>query len=282
MEIIDSVNALREVILRQKQWHKKIAFVPTMGNLHEGHLELVKLARNKADFVVASIFVNPMQFGDGEDFDKYPRTHEEDKQQLMAHGCDLLFLPTVATMYPLAHDQQTRVEVPGLSDILCGASRPGHFIGVSTVVCKLFNMVQPDMAVFGEKDFQQLIVIRRMVNELSMPIEIVGAPTVREKDGLAMSSRNGYLDKQQRKIAPGLYAELQAISEAITKGSRNYKAMEKLAAEKLNKAGFETDYIAIRRISDLHEPVKDDQQLVILAAAYLGSTRLIDNLVVTQ
>lgn len=282
MEIIDSVNALREVIQRQKQWHKKIAFVPTMGNLHKGHLELVKLARNKADFVVASIFVNPMQFGEGEDFDKYPRTHEEDKQQLMAHGCDLLFLPTVATMYPLAHDQQTRVEVPGLSDMLCGASRPGHFVGVSTVVCKLFNMVQPGMAIFGEKDFQQLMVIRRMVNELSMPIEIVGAPIVREKDGLAMSSRNAYLDKQQRKIAPGLYAELQAIGEAITTGSRDFKELQKLASKKLNKAGFTTDYIAIRRQSDLLEPQNDDGQLVILAAAYLGSTRLIDNLVVTQ
>ena len=282
METVDSVNALREVISRQKQWDKKIAFVPTMGNLHQGHLELVKLAGDKADFVVVSIFVNPMQFGQGEDFDKYPRTHEADKQQLIAQGCDLLFLPTVETMYPVPHDQQTRVEVPGISDLLCGASRPGHFTGVSTVVCKLFNMVQPDMAIFGEKDYQQLMVIRRMVNELSMPIEIVGAPIVRENDGLAMSSRNGYLNKQQRKLAPILNAQLHDLKEQILSGSRQFEELENKASKNLDKAGFKTDYIAIRRQSDLLEPQNDDEQLVILAAAYLGSTRLIDNLVVSQ
>lgn len=282
METVNSVNALREVILRQKQWQKKIAFVPTMGNLHQGHLELVKLAGDKADFVVASIFVNPMQFGEGEDFDKYPRTHQADIQKLIDQGCDLLFLPTVETMYPVPHDQQTRVEVPGLSDMLCGASRPGHFTGVSTVVCKLFNMVQPDIAIFGEKDYQQLMVIRRMVNELSMPIEIVGAPIVREKDGLAMSSRNGYLSKQQRELAPALNAQLHIISAELLNGSRKFKQLEKQASASLDKAGFKTDYVAIRRQSDLLEPQTDDEQLVILAAAYLGSTRLIDNLVVSQ
>ena len=282
METVISVNALREVILRQKQWQKKIAFVPTMGNLHQGHLELVKLAGDKADFVVASIFVNPMQFGEGEDFDKYPRTHQADIQKLIDQGCDLLFLPTVETMYPVPHDQQTRVEVPGLSDMLCGASRPGHFTGVSTVVCKLFNMVQPDIAIFGEKDYQQLMVIRRMVNELSMPIEIVGAPIVREKDGLAMSSRNGYLSKQQRELAPALNAQLHIISAELLNGSRKFKQLEKQASASLDKAGFKTDYVAIRRQSDLLEPQTDDEQLVILAAAYLGSTRLIDNLVVSQ
>ncbi len=282
METVESLKQLREIISLQKQWDKKVAFVPTMGNLHEGHLQLVKLAREKADFVVSSIFVNPMQFGEGEDFEKYPRTHEQDKALLHAQSCDLLFLPSVETMYPVPQEQQTRVEVPGLSDMLCGASRPGHFVGVSTVVCKLFNMVQPDIAVFGEKDFQQLLVIRRMVKELNIPVDIVGAPIKREDDGLAMSSRNGYLDSSQRQLAPRLYEELNALKQQLVKGEKNYSMLEQRVTERLNRVGFSTDYIAIRRVADLLEPGQEDQELVILAAAFLGSTRLIDNVVVTQ
>ena len=282
MQVVTSVNELRNVISRQKQWEKRVSFVPTMGNLHQGHLELIRLARKKSDFIVASIFVNPMQFGQGEDYDKYPRTHEQDIQHLTEQGCDLVFLPTVETMYPVPLEQQTRVEVPGLSDILCGASRPGHFVGVSTVVCKLFNLVQPDVAVFGEKDFQQLMVIRRMVEDLCLPIEIIGAPIVREADGLAMSSRNGYLDKVQRKLAPSLYAALQNLQQQILAGRHDYAVLEKEAVAGLNAQGFKTDYIAIRRCEDLSETAENDSEIVILAAAFLDKTRLLDNLVLSQ
>lgn len=282
MQTVSSVTELRRAILQQKQQGNKVAFVPTMGNLHQGHLELVRLAAQAADYVVASIFVNPMQFGLGEDFEKYPRTHEQDIQKLTEQGCQLLFLPAVETMYPLPFEQQTRVEVPGLSDILCGESRPGHFVGVSTVVNKLFNLVQPDAAIFGEKDFQQLMVIRRMVNELCMPVEIIGAPIVRETDGLAMSSRNGYLDSKQRELAPALYNELQELRQQLENGSVNYSELEKQTAAQLDQIGFKTDYIAIRRADDLQQPTNSDTDLVILAAAYLGTTRLIDNLVVSQ
>ncbi|NNJ90341.1 MAG: pantoate--beta-alanine ligase, partial [Gammaproteobacteria bacterium] len=263
-----------------KQQGKRIAFVPTMGNLHQGHLELVRVAGDKADFVVASIFVNPMQFGQGEDFDQYPRTEKTDTQKLDAQGCDLLFLPSVETMYPKPLQQQTRVEVPGLSDILCGASRPGHFMGVTTIVNKLFNLVQPDVAVFGEKDFQQLMVIRRMVDELCMPIDIVGVAIMREADGLAMSSRNGYLEAEQRKLAPQLNSIMQGLAERIRAGETEYEAMEKATADQIDQAGFKTDYLVIRRVADLEEPQASDDIKVILAAAYLGSTRLIDNVVI--
>lgn len=280
MHTVSSVKQLRDVIALQKHQGKRIAFVPTMGNLHQGHLELVRVARGKADFVVASIFVNPMQFGQGEDFDKYPRTEKTDAEKLQAQGCDLLFLPSVATMYPKPLDQQTRVEVPGLSDILCGASRPGHFVGVTTIVNKLFNLVQPDIAVFGEKDFQQLMVIRRMVDELCMPIDIVGVPIVRETDGLAMSSRNGYLEAEQRKLAPRLYRIMQSLAERVRAGETDYAAMQKAAADEIDQVGFKTDYLVIRRVADLQQPQAADDEKVILAAAYLGSTRLIDNLVI--
>ena len=279
MQTVSSVKQLREEISRQKQQGKRIAFVPTMGNLHQGHLELIRAARDKAEFVVASIFVNPMQFGQGEDFDKYPRTETADAKKLDAHGCNLLFLPSVETMYAKPLEQQTRVEVPGLSDILCGASRAGHFVGVTTIVNKLFNLVQPDVAVFGEKDFQQLMVIRRMVDELYMPIAIVGVPIVREADGLAMSSRNGYLETQQRKLAPRLHGIMQELAEQIRAGETDYPAMEKATADLIDRAGFKTDYLVIRRVSDLEQPQATDDK-VILAAAYLGSTRLIDNVVI--
>ena len=279
MQTVSSVKQLREEISRQKQQGKRIAFVPTMGNLHQGHLELIRAARDKAEFVVASIFVNPMQFGQGEDFDKYPRTETADAEKLDAHGCSLLFLPSVETMYAKPLELQTRVEVPGLSDILCGASRAGHFVGVTTIVNKLFNLVQPDVAVFGEKDFQQLMVIRRMVDELYMPIAIVGVPIVRETDGLAMSSRNGYLETQQRKLAPRLHGIMQGLAEQIRAGETDYPAMEKATADLIDRAGFKTDYLVIRRVSDLEQPQATDDK-VILAAAYLGSTRLIDNVVI--
>jgi len=279
MQTVSSVKQLREEISRQKQQGKRIAFVPTMGNLHQGHLELIRAARDKAEFVVASIFVNPMQFAQGEDFDKYPRTETADAEKLDAHGCSLLFLPSVETMYAKPLELQTRVEVPGLSDILCGASRAGHFVGVTTIVNKLFNLVQPDVAVFGEKDFQQLMVIRRMVDELYMPIAIVGVPIVREADGLAMSSRNGYLETQQRKLAPRLHGIMQELAEQIRAGETDYPAMEKATADLIDRAGFKTDYLVIRRVSDLEQPQATDDK-VILAAAYLGSTRLIDNVVI--
>lgn len=279
MLTLNTVEELRATIGSWRQAGEHIAFVPTMGNLHSGHLELMKSARDRADRVVSSIFVNPMQFGEGEDFDAYPRTLEEDQERLQQLGVDLLFAPAVTTIYPAGStDQQTRVEVPGLSDVLCGASRPGHFVGVATVVCKLFNMVQPDLAVFGQKDFQQLMVIRRMVNELAMPIEIVGEATVRESDGLAMSSRNGYLTAEERALAPQLYRTLQKTATAIKSGNRDYTGLEAAAEAALQEAGFRPDYYAIRRAEDLTMPGDSEQNLVILAAAFLGTTRLIDNL----
>jgi pantoate--beta-alanine ligase len=279
MQTVTTVEELRSIVANWRKAGERIAFVPTMGNLHAGHLDLMAEAGRRGDRVVASIFVNPMQFGEGEDYNTYPRTLEEDKARLIEMGIDLLFAPTVSTIYPSGAEQQTRVEVPGISDVLCGASRPGHFVGVATVVCKLFNMVQPDLAVFGEKDYQQLIVIRRMVNELAIPIEIVGKATVREADGLAMSSRNGYLSVMQRAAAPQLYRALQVTAQAIKAGNRDYKDLEADAQAALRNAGFRPDYFAIREAEDLAMPEKSARKLVILAAAYLGTTRLIDNLI---
>lgn len=274
----EAVDELRASVAVWRKAGKRIAFVPTMGNLHAGHLALVTAAGRMADRVVVSIFVNPMQFGEGEDFAAYPRTFDEDQAQLIAAGVDLLFAPTVDTIYPRDSRQQTRVEVPGLSDVLCGVSRPRHFIGVATIVCKLFNLVLPDLALFGEKDFQQLQVIRRMVSDLAFPIEIVGRPTVREDDGLAMSSRNGYLTSAQRATAPLLYKTLLATADGIRRGNLDYGALEKEAEKALAEGGFRPDYFAIRRAEDLAMPDESTEALVILAAAYLGSTRLIDNL----
>jgi pantoate--beta-alanine ligase len=278
MQSVTTVEELRSVITAWRLSGGRIAFVPTMGNLHAGHLDLVSEARRRADRVVVSIFVNPMQFGEGEDYDAYPRTLEEDGAQLIEAGVDLLFAPVVSTIYPSGAEQQTRVEVPVISNILCGASRLGHFIGVATVVCKLFNMVQPDLAVFGEKDYQQLMVIRRMVIDLAMPISIIGKATVREADGLAMSSRNGYLSTAQRAAAPQLYRTLQATAEAIRGGDQDYNRLEAEATALLREAGFRPDYYAIRQAENLAMPGETGEYLVILAAAYLGNTRLIDNL----
>jgi len=256
---------------------ERIAFVPTMGNLHEGHLTLVRRAREQAERVIVSIFVNPLQFGAGEDFGSYPRTLARDAELLAAEGVDWLFAPGVEVMYPRPQAEQTRVVVPDISDILCGAARPGHFAGVATVVCKLFNMVRPDVALFGQKDYQQLLVIRRMVEDLAMPVTVVGVPTVREADGLAMSSRNGYLDAEQRRLAPALYRVLCDTAADLAAGEPP-AALERAAALALDAAGLHTDYLVIRRQADLTVPRPGDSELVILAAAWLGKTRLIDNL----
>jgi pantoate--beta-alanine ligase len=278
MQVIDSIAGLRALTHQWKCDSNSVGFVPTMGNLHEGHLTLVKRAKTHNHKVVVSIFVNPMQFGQNEDLDAYPRTIEADKQKLLDAGADAVFLPSVADMYPRGLSQQTYVEVPGISDILCGASRPGHFRGVATVVAKLFNMVRPDDAFFGEKDFQQLQVIRLMAEDLSTGITIHGVPTQRSDSGLALSSRNGYLSDEQRTTAATIYASMQYAKQAIESGERDYPALEKLLQEKLTQAGFRKDYIHIVNANTFQAASADDTHLVILVAAYLGTTRLIDNL----
>ena len=281
MITLHKVDQLRRQLSSWRLAGQRIALVPTMGNLHVGHLRLVERAKMLADRVIVTIFVNPLQFGAGEDFASYPRTLDEDRRKLAEYPTDLVFAPSVAEVYPRAQEEQTRVEVPGLSNILCGQTRPGHFVGVATVVCKLFNMTQPDVAVFGEKDFQQLLVIRRMVEDLQIPVEIVGMATVREPDGLAMSSRNGYLTPEQRAVAPAIYAVMSRIAEQLRAGERDYAALESSAGRALQDAGLRPDYFQIRRVEDLLPPGGDDKELVILVAAYLGSARLIDNRTVT-
>jgi len=278
MNTVKSVLELRAAVARARGEGKRIAFVPTMGNLHSGHAALVTKAAQRADFVVASIFVNPLQFGPSEDLDKYPRTLAADQEKLLEAGCHLLFAPTVEEMYPDGPTVQTRVSVPQLSEGLCGASRPGHFEGVATVVSKLFNMVQPDLAVFGQKDFQQLAVIRAMVRDLNMPIQIIGEPTVRAEDGLALSSRNGYLSAEQRATAPVVYRTLSQLAAAIRQGRRDYPALIAEGQQALIDAGLRPDYLEVRQALSLRPATRDDRDLVILVAAYLGNTRLIDNL----
>ena len=278
MNTVKTVLELRAAVARARGEGKRIAFVPTMGNLHEGHVALVEKAGQRADFVVASIFVNPLQFGPNEDLAKYPRTLVADQEKLVAAGCQLLFHPDVEEMYPHGQEGQTRVSVPGVSEGLCGGSRPGHFEGVATVVTKLFNMVQPDLAVFGEKDFQQLAVIRTLVRDLNMPIQIIGEPTVRAEDGLALSSRNGYLSAEQRAAAPALYRTLQQLASAIRDGNRDFAQLIETGQASLVSAGFRPDYLEIREASSLRPAEANDTQLVILGAAFMGTTRLIDNL----
>lgn len=278
MNTVKTVRELRAAVARARGEGKRIGFVPTMGNLHSGHAALVTKAAQRADFVVASIFVNPLQFGANEDLDSYPRTLAADQERLLQAGCNLLFAPSVAEMYPDGMSVQTRVSVPQLSEGLCGASRPGHFEGVATVVTKLFNMVQPDLAVFGEKDFQQLAVIRAMVRDLNMPIQIIGEPTVRADDGLALSSRNGYLTPEQRATAPALYRTLQHIASAIGRGQRDFAALVAEGQAQLVAAGLRPDYLEVRHAVSLRPAVIDDRDLVVIAATYLGNTRLIDNL----
>lgn len=260
-----------------------IAFVPTMGNLHQGHLDLVARARELADIVVVSIFVNPLQFEAGGDLDNYPRTLEADIEKLKNTSVDLLFAPNVQEIYGNDLSKTTQVIVPGISSLWCGASRDGHFEGVTTVVNKLFNLVHPDFAVFGEKDFQQLTIIRRMVADLNMSVNVVGVPTRRESDGLAMSSRNAYLTSKEREIAPKLRENLLKVQKVLISGvNESFQEISDQAARDLNQAGFITDYLAICRQSDLQPASETDKDLVILVAAYLGKARLIDNLVLTR
>jgi pantoate--beta-alanine ligase len=282
MNIVKTVRELRAAVAHARSEDKRIGFVPTMGNLHDGHAALVEKASQRVDFVVASIFVNPLQFGPKEDLASYPRTLEADKERLLQAGCNLLFAPSVEEMYPHGLAGQTLVSVSGVSEGLCGASRPGHFDGVATVVCKLFNMVQPDLAIFGQKDFQQLAVIRTLVSDLNMPIQIIGEPTVRAADGLALSSRNGYLDAVQRSAAPAIYRTLSDMVDAIQAGAADYSKLITAGLAALQATGFRPDYLEIRQADTLKAATAEDQQLVILVAAFVGSTRLIDNIAFTR
>ena len=277
MVTIKKIEDLRSFLHARRQ-ENRIGLVPTMGNLHRGHLALVKAARKDCTSVVTTIFVNPIQFGEGEDYVDYPRTFEEDQTKLEGLRVDILFAPSVEEVYPEGPDHQTVVTVPGLSSILCGRDRPGHFDGVTTVVAKLFNMVQPDVAYFGEKDWQQLILIRTMVRQLNMPIDIIGVPTIREEDGLALSSRNLYLTEKERSIAPILHQTLQDLRRAISKKVKTFPVLEGDAMRNLSKAGFEPDYVAVRDASTLLAPIGFTQSLRILAATRLGQARLIDNI----
>ncbi len=274
----DTVVGLKEQIARLRQGGKRVAFVPTMGNLHAGHVRLMHEARQHAQVVVASIYVNPLQFSLNEDFDNYPRTPAHDKVVLLSAGVNMLFKPTEADIYPRGHAAQTFVEVPGLSNDLCGAFRPGHFRGVTTVVHRLFDLVAPDVAIFGKKDYQQWLLIRLMVADLGLPVEIVGVETVREPDGLAMSSRNNYLTAAERIAAPRLYEALCTIRDRVVRHGSVTREAEEAAMESLKAHGFQPDYVSVRRQQDLAKPQPEDHQLVTLAAAWLGKTRLIDNL----
>jgi len=280
MDTFDQSDGLREHLHSERALGKRVGFVPTMGGLHEGHLALVQHALSLTDTVVVSIFVNPLQFGANEDLDAYPRRLAADLTLLEEAGAHAVFTPSSDVMYPDGLAAQTKVLVPELTNVLCGASRPGHFDGVSTVVCKLFNMVAPDIAVFGQKDLQQLLIIRRMVADLALPIVVVGHPTTRDTDGLAMSSRNTYLDDVQRAIAPLLFQTLSEIATAVRDGSREYVALEKRALSNLEGAGFDPDYVEIRRPYDLAKATATDKEVAIFGAARLGETRLIDNVVV--
>ncbi|MDD9195286.1 pantoate--beta-alanine ligase [Aliivibrio sp. S3MY1] len=280
MDIFADILPLREHIKTWKREGKRIAFVPTMGNLHEGHLTLVRTAREHADIVVASIFVNPMQFNNNDDLNNYPRTIDDDIEKLTAEKVDLVFTPTPEIMYPEGLDKQTVVDVPIISTILEGASRPGHFKGVSTVVNKLFNIVQPDVACFGEKDFQQLALIRQMVIDMALDIEIVGVATVREADSLAMSSRNNLLTLNERQRAPVLARTMRWISSQMRGGRTDYDSLIEDASDQLRAADLQPDEIFIRDARTLQEPTEETTQAVILMAAFLGQVRLIDNLVV--
>lgn len=283
MQTFDRITALRAQVAKWRVDGEQVALVPTLGNLHDGHQSLMDMARAKADYVVASIFVNPTQFGLGEDYQNYPRTLDSDMAKLKESGVDALFSPLVQEVYPNGYEHSSLVEVPVLSDILCGAARPGHFRGVATVVCKLFNMVLPDIAVFGEKDWQQLMVIRQMVSDLALPVQIYGAPTERDHDGLALSSRNQYLTPEQRAVAPNVFATMSQAAARIRGGNRDFETLEREALAALVEDGFKTDYFTIRRAEDLLPPKAGDAKdvLRVFAAVWLGKARLIDNLSVT-
>ena len=276
MQQITKIKALRNCV---RDWHhqgQSVALVPTMGNLHVGHLQLVKHAKTIADRVVVSIFVNPTQFIAGEDFDTYPRTLEDDVAHLGDIEPDLIFIPEVNEVYPAGLECETQVVVPELDSIFCGAFRPGHFTGVATVVSKLLNMVQPDIALFGNKDYQQLLVIKRLVTDLCIPVEVVGVETVREESGLALSSRNRYLSPQEKEVAAELHQALSGIAVAVKEGGDDYQQLEADAIAYLDDKGFKTEYLSIRNASNLGEPT--EEELVVLAAAWLGKARLIDNI----
>ncbi|HAX9327524.1 TPA: pantoate--beta-alanine ligase [Escherichia coli] len=277
MLIIETLPLLRQQIRRLRMEGKRVALVPTMGNLHDGHMKLVDEAKARADVVVVSIFVNPMQFDRPEDLARYPRTLQEDCEKLNKRKVDLVFAPSVKEIYPNGTETHTYVDVPGLSTMLEGASRPGHFRGVSTIVSKLFNLVQPDIACFGEKDFQQLALIRKMVADMGFDIEIIGVPIMRAKDGLALSSRNGYLTAEQRKIAPALYKVLSSIADNLQAGERDLDEIIAIAGQELNEKGFRADDIQIRDADTLLEVSENSKRAVILVAAWLGDARLIDN-----
>ncbi|WP_210398106.1 pantoate--beta-alanine ligase [Motiliproteus sediminis] len=281
MQILHTIAELRTLISGKRREGARIGFVPTMGNLHSGHIALVHEAKRHADFIVASIFVNPLQFGANEDLDSYPRTLAEDSTKLADAGCHCLFAPTVAEMYPQGGNSLTRVSVPALSDQHCGASRPGHFEGVATVVTKLFGIVQPDVAVFGRKDYQQLAVIRQLTDDLCLPVDIIGVATERAESGLALSSRNGYLSDHERQQAATLYATLNQLADRIRAGERNYPELEESGNQALEQQGFQRDYLHICHAHTLQRATSIDNQLVILAAAKLGKARLIDNLELT-
>lgn len=281
MLVVSSQSQLRQQIKAWKLAGETIAFVPTMGNLHSGHISLVTQARTKASKVVVSIFVNPLQFTNADDLTNYPRTIEQDSERLISEHVDMLFTPTPEIMYPKGLDAQTFVEVPGISDIFCGASRPGHFRGVATIVNKLFNLVTPDVACFGTKDYQQLQVIRLMVEDLSLDIEIIGCETIRTEQGLAKSSRNGYLTAEELELAPLLYKTMGQLAASIINGMAIETAIA-CAKDSLDKTCFTTDYFYVQCAEDLSDVTDDDDKLVILAAAQLGAARLIDNMVFTR
>jgi len=281
MLVIRSIQELQATLAEHRQAGRRIGLIPTMGNLHQGHLQLVKTAQQHADIVMVSLFVNPTQFGANEDLDSYPRTFQDDINKLEALGTDILFAPTVNEIYPLGGDNTSHVHVPDITTVLCGASRPGHFDGVTTIVNKLFNISRADVAVFGEKDWQQLAVIRRMVIDLNIPINIIGEPIVREADGLAMSSRNGYLTVEQRQLAPALQAFIQGMKEALITGDREFSALKEKTILQLNAQGFRVDYLDILNPLTLTPPAANDNEFIILVAAFVGETRLIDNLHIT-
>lgn len=281
MKVVHRKQELAEHIAEWRHNDEHVALVPTMGSLHAGHLSLVELAKEHAERVVVSIFVNPTQFGEGEDFDAYPRTLELDKRRLKATAADLIFAPDIDTVYPFGIENATIVSVPGITENFCGASRPGHFDGVTSVVARLFALVQPDVAVFGQKDYQQQLVIRRMADDMNLPVSIITAETIREEDGLAMSSRNSYLSEEERAAAPALYEALRSVGADLQNGRRDFSDLELATTQRLVDAGFEVDYFAIRRAQNLEVPDRDCDDLVVLAAAHLGEARLLDNIVVT-
>ncbi len=281
MIVAHTKQELEEQLAEWRRHDEHVALVPTMGNLHAGHLSLVDLAREHAERVVVSIFVNPTQFGEGEDFDEYPRTLERDTRRLKKPAADLIFAPEVETMYPFGLEDATTIAVPRITENFCGADRPGHFDGVTSVVARLFALVQPDAAVFGQKDYQQQLVIRHMSLDLNLPVSIITGETVREEDGLAMSSRNQYLSEGDRAIAPVLFKLLSDVAKQLQSGARNYSDLEVEAIAKLSAVGFDVDYFSIRRAQNLEIPDRDCDELVVLAAARLGDARLIDNIVVT-